>query len=128
MDITRIDAQIASGEFQKNPVIVQAMQRARQAGRQLHLFGLVSDGGVHSHQDHAEALAKILDRAKVPVWVHAITDGRDMPPQSAADDLNRLIAAVPQSIRIQRVRTLLRDGSRQTLGSHREGLQGDCGS
>jgi len=48
MDITRIDAQIASGEFQKNPSIVKAMQRAREAGRQLHLFGLVSDGGVHS--------------------------------------------------------------------------------
>ena len=52
MDITRIDAAIASGEFQKNPAIVQAMQRAREGGRQLHLFGLLSDGGVHSHQDH----------------------------------------------------------------------------
>src|ERR1700694_2609258 len=46
MDITRIDAQIASGEFQKNPAIVHAMQRAREGGRQLHLFGLCSDGGV----------------------------------------------------------------------------------
>src|SRR5487761_2675972 len=47
MDITRIDMQIANGEFQKNPAIVQAMKRAREGERQLHLFGLVSDGGVH---------------------------------------------------------------------------------
>src|ERR1700675_354908 len=52
MDITRIDMLIAKGEFQKNQAIVQAMQRAREGGRQLHLFGLVSDGGVHSHQEH----------------------------------------------------------------------------
>ena len=58
MDITRIDLAIASGEFEKNPAIVQAMQRAREGGRQLHLFGLVSDGGVHSHQEHLYALLR----------------------------------------------------------------------
>jgi len=51
MDITRIDAMIASGEFQKDPAVAKAMQRAREGHRQLHLFGLVSDGGVHSHQE-----------------------------------------------------------------------------
>ena len=58
MDITRIDALIASGEFQKNPAIVKAMQRAREGGRQLHLFGLCSDGGVHSHLEHLYALLR----------------------------------------------------------------------
>ena len=59
MDITRIDKQIASGEFSKNPAIVKAMHRAREGGRQLHLFGLLSDGGVHSHQEHLYALLRI---------------------------------------------------------------------
>ena len=49
MDITRIDAQIAAGTFQKDPAIARAMKQAQVGGRQLHLFGLVSDGGVHSH-------------------------------------------------------------------------------
>jgi 2,3-bisphosphoglycerate-independent phosphoglycerate mutase len=58
MDITRIDALIASGEFFTHPTIVHALEAARQGGRQLHLFGLVSNGGVHSHQNHLYALLK----------------------------------------------------------------------
>jgi 2,3-bisphosphoglycerate-independent phosphoglycerate mutase len=96
MDITRIDAQIAAGEFGKNPEIVRAMQRAREGGRQLHLFGLVSDGGVHSHQEHLYALLRIakengLDR----VFVHAFMDGRDTLPTSGAG----YIAALEQKMR-----------------------------
>ena len=96
MDITRIDAQIVSGEFGKNPAIVQAMKRARDGGRQLHLFGLVSDGGVHSHQNHLYALLRIakengLDR----VFVHAFMDGRDTLPTSGAG----YIAALEQKMR-----------------------------
>src|SRR5258708_26995041 len=72
MDITRIDELIATGEFQKNPAIVQAMQRAREGGRQLHLFGLVSDGGVHSHQEHLYALLRAARENKLErVFVHA---------------------------------------------------------
>jgi len=56
MDITRIDALIANGEFFRHPTIVEALQKARKT--QLHLFGLVSDGGVHSHQEHLYALLK----------------------------------------------------------------------
>ncbi len=89
MDITRIDAQIASGEFQKNPAIVKALQRAREGGRQLHLFGLVSDGGVHSHQEHLYALLRTareygLNRDSDRVFVHAFMDGRDTLPTSGA--------------------------------------------
>ncbi len=85
MDITRIDALIASGEFQKNPAIVAAMQKAREGGRQLHLFGLVSDGGVHSHQEHLYALLRIAREYGVErVFVHAFMDGRDTGPTSGA--------------------------------------------
>ncbi len=85
MDITRIDAQIASGEFQKNPAIVQAMQRAREGSRQLHFFGLLSDGGVHSHQEHLYALLRTAREYHVErVFVHAFMDGRDTGPTSGA--------------------------------------------
>jgi 2,3-bisphosphoglycerate-independent phosphoglycerate mutase len=102
-DLPRIDKAIASGEIERTPALVELIEKLKASGGACHLIGLVSPGGVHSHQDHAVALAKILDRAKVPVWVHAITDGRDTPPQSAADDIRRLIAALPQSIRIASV-------------------------
>ena len=85
MDITRIDALIAAGEFGKVPTIVKAMQRAREGGRQLHLFGLVSDGGVHSHQEHLYALLRIAREYGLErVFVHAFMDGRDTLPTSGA--------------------------------------------
>jgi 2,3-bisphosphoglycerate-independent phosphoglycerate mutase len=91
MDITRIDAQIASGEFAKNPAIMQAMQRAREGGRQLHLFGLVSDGGVHSHQEHLYALLRIArENGLTRVFVHAFMDGRDTGPTSGAGFIAQL--------------------------------------
>ncbi len=91
MDITRIDAQIASGEFGKNPAIAKAMQRAREAGRQLHLFGLVSDGGVHSHQEHLYALLRTAREYGVErVFVHAFMDGRDTLPTSGAGYIEKL--------------------------------------
>ena len=96
MDITRIDAQIASGEFAKNAAIVQAMQRAREGGRQLHLFGLVSDGGVHSHQEHLYALLRIArENGLTRVFIHAFMDGRDTGPTSGAG----YIAALEQKMR-----------------------------
>ncbi len=102
-DLPRIDNAIASGEIERAPALLGLIDELKASGGACHLIGMVSPGGVHSHQNHAVALAKILDRAKVPVWVHAITDGRDTPPQSAADDIKRLIAALPQSIRIASV-------------------------
>ncbi|MBV8614976.1 MAG: 2,3-bisphosphoglycerate-independent phosphoglycerate mutase, partial [Acetobacteraceae bacterium] len=68
-----------------------------------HVLGLVSPGGVHSHQDHAAALAGLLDAAGVPAVVHAFTDGRDTPPRSGRDDLARLAAALPPAVRIATV-------------------------
>jgi 2,3-bisphosphoglycerate-independent phosphoglycerate mutase len=91
MDITRIDAQIASGEFQKNPAIVQAMQKAREKDRSLHLFGLLSDGGVHSQQAHLYALLRTAREHGVErVFVHAFMDGRDTGPTSGAGYIAKL--------------------------------------
>jgi 2,3-bisphosphoglycerate-independent phosphoglycerate mutase len=96
MDITRIDTAIASGEFQKNTAIVQAMQRAREGGRQLHLFGLVSDGGVHSHQEHLYALLRTAREYKLErVFVHCFMDGRDTGPTSGVG----YVAALEQRMR-----------------------------
>jgi 2,3-bisphosphoglycerate-independent phosphoglycerate mutase len=85
MDITRIDALIVSGEFFTHPTIVAALQRARAGGLQLHLFGLLSDGGVHSHQNHLYALLKAAKQHGLErVFVHAFMDGRDTLPTSGA--------------------------------------------
>ncbi len=91
MDITRIDALIASGAFFDHPVIAAAMKRAREGGRQLHLLGLVSDGGVHSQQAHLHALLKAArHHGAERVFVHAFLDGRDTLPTSGAGYLEKL--------------------------------------
>ena len=89
MDVTRIDAMIASGEFYRQPLLLEAMQRGRT--RQLHLLGLVSDGGVHSHINHLFALLRMARENKVErVFVHCFTDGRDTPPESGMAFLQQL--------------------------------------
>ncbi|HWP85288.1 MAG TPA: 2,3-bisphosphoglycerate-independent phosphoglycerate mutase [Terriglobia bacterium] len=89
MDITRIDQMIAAGEFYRHPVLVEAMQKA--LGHQLHLLGLLSDGGVHSHQEHLYALLRLARQREVhPVFIHAFLDGRDTPPTSGAGFLEKL--------------------------------------
>lgn len=84
-DITRIDKSIEDGSFFENSVLVRAVQTAGKSGRPLHVMGLVSDGGVHSHLDHLVALlrlAKSLGLRKDQVVIHAFTDGRDTDPES----------------------------------------------
>ena len=73
------------------------------SGGTCHLMGLMSPGGVHSHQDHAVALADILHEAGVKTVVHALTDGRDTPPRSAADDIAWLQGTLPQGVPIATV-------------------------
>jgi 2,3-bisphosphoglycerate-independent phosphoglycerate mutase len=102
-DLPRIDAAIASGEIERGPALTRLIESLRQSGGTCHLMGLVSPGGVHSHQNHAAALAGILVKASVPAVVHAFTDGRDTPPRSAGDDIARLVAALPRSIPIATV-------------------------
>src|SRR6188472_3489416 len=94
-DLPRIGDAIESGEIKKAPALTGLIAAMNKSGGTCHLIGLVSPGGVHSHQDHGAALAKILAEAGVPTVAHAITDGRDTPPQSAGDDLKRFIAALP---------------------------------
>ena len=91
MDITKIDVMIESGEFFRNPVLLAAMKHARAGERRLHIFGLLSDGGVHSHQNHLYALLKMAKQNEVErVFVHAFMDGRDTLPTSGARYLQQL--------------------------------------
>ena len=99
-DLPRISAAVAGGEIKSAPVLIGLIERLRQTGGTCHLLGLISPGGVHSHQDHAIALAKILAEAGVSAVVHAITDGRDTPPRSADGNISRLSAALPLSVPI----------------------------
>lgn len=89
MDITRLDAKISSGEFFREPLLLKAMERGR--AHQLHIMGLVSDGGVHSHINHLYALLEMARQNNVTrVFVHAFTDGRDTPPNSGLGFLQQL--------------------------------------
>ena len=89
MDITRVDQLISSGEFFRQPLLLEAMERGRT--RQLHLMGLLSDGGVHSHIEHLFALLRMARENKVAkVFVHCFMDGRDTPPESGIDFLRQL--------------------------------------
>ena len=91
MDSTRIELLIQNGEFFSHPVLLAAMKNARSAGRRLHLFGLVSDGGVHSYQSHLHALLKMARENTVErVFVHAFMDGRDTLPTNGAGYLGQL--------------------------------------
>src|SRR5881392_1442785 len=91
MDITRIDLMIQNGEFFRHPVLLAAMKHARTGGRRLHLFGLLSDGGVHSQQKHLYALLKMAKQNGVDrAFVHAFMDGRDTLPTSGTGYLQQL--------------------------------------
>jgi 2,3-bisphosphoglycerate-independent phosphoglycerate mutase len=91
MDITRIDLMIQNGEFFSHPVLLAAMKHARVGERKLHLFGLLSDGGVHSQQTHLYALLKMAKQNGVDrVFVHAFMDGRDTLPTNGAGYLEQL--------------------------------------
>ena len=91
MDITRIDLMIQNGEFFSDPTLTAAMKHARSGGRRLHLFGLISDGGVHSQQAHLYALLKMAKQQGVDrVFVHAFMDGRDTLPTNGAGYLEQL--------------------------------------
>ena len=90
--LSRINRAIADGSFFQNPVLRAAVDRARDGGGSLHLLGLVSPGGVHSHMDHALALAELARRRGLErVFVHAFTDGRDEPPMSAAGYMSAFV-------------------------------------
>jgi 2,3-bisphosphoglycerate-independent phosphoglycerate mutase len=93
-DLPRIDAAVKDGSLAALPALVELIRTLRASGGTCHLMGLVSPGGVHSHQDHAAALARLLSAAGVPVAIHAFTDGRDTPPRAAPGYLRDLMEQV----------------------------------
>lgn len=88
-DLPRIDAAIADGSLEKAPALKEFIVRLKAKGGTAHVFGLISPGGVHSHQRQIAALARILAKAELPVAVHAVLDGRDTPPKSAREFLSQ---------------------------------------
>ncbi|MBK8569783.1 MAG: 2,3-bisphosphoglycerate-independent phosphoglycerate mutase [Nitrosomonadales bacterium] len=90
-ELTRIDASIQDGSFYSNPAFVQAIKHVQQHNTALHIMGLLSPGGVHSHEDHIHAMLELAARAGLrKIFIHAFLDGRDTPPRSAAHSLQRL--------------------------------------
>ena len=90
-DLTRIDAAVQDGSFFKNAALVGACDAAKQRNGTLHVFGLVSPGGVHSHEDHILAMLDLAAGRGAPrIAVHAFLDGRDTPPRSARASLEKL--------------------------------------
>jgi 2,3-bisphosphoglycerate-independent phosphoglycerate mutase len=93
-DFTRVTKAIRDGEFFDNAAINQAVDKAVGAGKAVHILGLLSDGGVHSHQDHLVAMAELaVRRGAEKIYLHAFLDGRDTPPKSAQGSIELLDAA-----------------------------------
>lgn len=91
-DLTRIDLAIENGEFFSNPVLTEALRHTVQTKKALHILGLLSPGGVHSHEEHIIALVKLATQLNVTdVYLHIFLDGRDTPPKSAEASLNHLV-------------------------------------
>lgn len=90
-DLTRITKSILDGDFFTNPVLLECIAKTKASGGRLHLAGLLSDGGVHSHNTHLYALLKLAKQEGLTeVFVHCLLDGRDTPPQSGAEYLDQL--------------------------------------
>ncbi len=101
-ELTRIGKAIEDGSFATNPALVSAIGKARENSGCVHIMGLLSPGGVHSHEDHLLATIDLaLDQGAPEVAVHAFLDGRDMPPRSAEPSINRLEAAVEGRERVR---------------------------
>lgn len=104
--ITRIDKAINDGDFDKNKAYCDAIDEAIAAGGAVHLFGLLSDGGVHSHENHIFAAARLAQaRGAKAIYLHAFLDGRDTPPRSAQTSLERAEAELG-ALEVARIATV----------------------
>ncbi|WP_126977737.1 2,3-bisphosphoglycerate-independent phosphoglycerate mutase [Frigidibacter oleivorans] len=103
MDLGQIDLAIEDGSFFANPALTAFAATLKRTGGTAHLMGVVSDGGVHGHIDHVLAACRALVQAGVPVALHAITDGRDVPPSSAAGFVADLLDRLPEGARVATV-------------------------
>lgn len=98
-ELTRINKSIRDGEFFQNTVLLDAMKKAKEGGKKLHFMGLVSNGGVHSSQEHLYALCKMAeDNGVKDVFIHAFTDGRDCDPKSALTFIQELEKELNKSV------------------------------
>jgi 2,3-bisphosphoglycerate-independent phosphoglycerate mutase len=102
-DLPRIADAIEDGSLARLAPLTGLIAALRASGGVCHLFGLVSPGGVHAHQDHAVALARVVCEAGIAVRLHAFTDGRDTPPRSGAAALAALEAALPEGASVATV-------------------------
>ncbi len=103
-ELTRINKAIKEGDFFENDVLKSAFQKAKNSGANLHFFGLVSKGGVHSSQEHLYALGKMASDYGIDnAFVHAFTDGRDCDPKSGLGFMNELEANLPSNVRVASV-------------------------
>lgn len=83
-DLTRLDVEIKERTFFANPVLTDAVDQAKNSGKAVHIMGLLSAGGVHSHEDHIMAMVEMAaERGAEKIYLHAFLDGRDTPPRSA---------------------------------------------
>src|ERR1700733_9400750 len=90
-ELERINVSIKKGEFQKNKILLNSLNYAKENNRSLHLIGLVSNGGVHSHIDHLKAITSLCKEKSIDnVYIHAFTDGRDTDPKSGIHFLEEL--------------------------------------
>jgi 2,3-bisphosphoglycerate-independent phosphoglycerate mutase len=103
MDLGQIDLAIEDGSFATNPALGDFVHALRRTGGTAHVMGVVSDGGVHGHLAHLKAAVAALVAQGVPVAIHAITDGRDVPPTSAMGFVAALQAGLPRGARIATV-------------------------
>ncbi len=127
-DLTRIDLAIENGEFFQNAILINAMLEAKKNHKAVHLMGLLSPGGVHSHERHLQALISLATQLNIDqLYIHAFLDGRDTPPKSAQASLNipggRIVSLIGRYYamdrdkrwdRIQIAYDLLVDGKAQT--------------
>lgn len=90
----RIDAMLGDGSMRENPVLKDFIQKLKTSGGDCHLMGLLSTGGVHSHQDQMIGFAKIIASEGIKVYIHAFADGRDMPPRSAMECFDSFMQSV----------------------------------
>ena len=95
MDLGAIDLAVEDGSFARNPELLAFAAKVKAAGGTAHLMGVASDGGVHGHITHVIAAARALTALGLPVALHAITDGRDVAPSSAASFIADLEASLP---------------------------------
>lgn len=96
-ELTRITKSIRDGDFFTNPALIQIMDQVKRENKPLHLMGLLSDGGVHSHNTHLYALLEMAKQKGVPeVWIHPFLDGRDVTPQSGIHFIEELEGVLAQ--------------------------------